>query len=110
MTREHTWLEGLAALMATEWANHDRLFLDSGEGVSRREGIRWGVDMGLKWEQIPNLAALAEEDEEHGEMFLPVLTDFGNGNEERRSIHNARVTASVAARFTLMRERPRIGS
>jgi pyrroloquinoline quinone (PQQ) biosynthesis protein C len=83
ITREHHWLEGLAALMATEWANDDRLFPESGGGVSRREGIRWAEDMGLKWEQIPNLAAHAEADEEHGEMFVPVLVEFGKGSEER---------------------------
>lgn len=83
MTRERAWLEGLAALMATEWANDDRLFPDLGGGVSRREGIRWVEDMGLKWEQIPNLHAHAEADEEHSEMFVPVLAEFGNGNEEK---------------------------
>jgi pyrroloquinoline quinone (PQQ) biosynthesis protein C len=83
MTRERPWLEGLAALMATEWGNDDRLFADLGGGVSRREGIRWVEDMGLKWEQIPNLSAHAEADEAHGEMFVPVLAVFGNGNEQK---------------------------
>lgn len=83
MTRERPWLEGLAALMATEWSGDDRYFPDLGGGVSRREGLRWVEDMGLTWEQIPNLAAHAEADEEHSEMFVPVLAEFGNGNEER---------------------------
>jgi pyrroloquinoline quinone (PQQ) biosynthesis protein C len=83
MTRERPWLEGLAALMATEWGNDDRLFEDLGGGVSRREGIRWVEDMGLQWEQIPNLSAHAEADEAHGEMFVPVLAVFGNGNEQK---------------------------
>ena len=31
----------------------------------------------------PNLAAHAEADEEHGDMFLPVLAEFGSGYEEK---------------------------
>ena len=83
MTRERHWLEGLSALMATEWANDDRYFAELGGGVSRREGVRWLEDMGLKWEQVPNLAAHAEADEDHSELFVPVLAEFGTGNEGR---------------------------
>jgi len=83
MTRERPWLEGLAAMMATEWANDDRLFPNLGGGVTRREGIRWVEDLGLTWEQIPLLWSHAEADEAHGEMFLPALAEFGNGNEEK---------------------------
>ena len=32
---------------------------------------------------LPNLAAHAEADEEHGDMFLPVLAEFGSGYEEK---------------------------
>ena len=69
--------------MATEWANDDRYFAELGGGVSRREGVRWLEDMGLKWEQVPNLAAHAEADEDHSELFVPVLAEFGTGNEGR---------------------------
>jgi hypothetical protein len=72
--------------MATEWGNDDRLFKDVG-GVSRREAAAWMKDLGMKREQIPHLAAHAEADEEHGDMFLPVLAEFGVGHEE--SILNA---------------------
>jgi pyrroloquinoline quinone (PQQ) biosynthesis protein C len=65
ITRERPWLEGLAALMATEWGNDDRLCANLGGGVSRREALRWMEDLGMKWKEIPNLAAHAEADEEH---------------------------------------------
>jgi pyrroloquinoline quinone (PQQ) biosynthesis protein C len=83
ITRERPWLEALGALMATEWGNDDRLFTDLGGGVSRREAVRWMEDLGMKWKEIPNLAAHAEADEEHGDMFLPVLAEFGSGHEEK---------------------------
>jgi pyrroloquinoline quinone (PQQ) biosynthesis protein C len=83
ITRERPWLEGLSALMATEWGNDDRLFADLGGGVSRREAVRWMEDLGMKWKDIPNLAAHSEADEKHGDMFLPVLAEFGNNYEEK---------------------------
>jgi hypothetical protein len=69
--------------MATEWGNDDRLFADLGGGVSRREAVRWMEDLGMKWKDIPNLAAHSEADEKHGDMFLPVLAEFGNNYEEK---------------------------
>jgi pyrroloquinoline quinone (PQQ) biosynthesis protein C len=83
ITLRRPWLEGLGALMATEWGNDDRLFKDAGGGVSRREAISWMEDLGMKREQIPHLEAHSEADEEHGDMFLPVLAEFGGGHEER---------------------------
>ncbi len=83
ITLKCDWLEGLGALMATEWGNDDRLFKESGGGVSRREAIRWMEDLGMNWEKIPHLKAHSEADEEHGDMFLPVLAQFGRGYEEK---------------------------
>jgi hypothetical protein len=40
-------------------------------------------DLGMKWKDIPHLAAHAEADEEHGDAFLPGLAEFGNGDEEK---------------------------
>ena len=69
--------------MATEWGNDDRLFKDAGGGVSRREAIRWMEDLGMNWEKIPHLQAHSEADEVHGDMFLPLLAEFGTGYEEK---------------------------
>jgi pyrroloquinoline quinone (PQQ) biosynthesis protein C len=99
LTRERPWLEGLAALMATEWGNDDRLFPDVG-GVSRREAVRWTEDMGMKREDIPNTAVHAEADERHSDMFLSVLTDFGDGSE-RQILNAARESMELYRVFRL---------
>lgn len=100
ITLKRHWLEGLGALMATEWGNDDRLFRDAGGGVSRREAVSWMEDLGLKREQIPHLAAHAEADEEHGDMFLPALAEFGGGHEER-ILHSARESMELYDLFRL---------
>ena len=54
ITREKSWLEGLAALTVTEWTNDDRLLNDLGGGHSTRMGKRWMEDMGMQWRDMPN--------------------------------------------------------
>ena len=49
MTREKSWLEGLASLTITEWANDDRLLQDLGGGLSSRMAKRWMEDLGFGW-------------------------------------------------------------
>lgn len=98
LCRERHWLEALGALMATEWGNDDRLFADVGGGISRREGVRWVEDLGLAWEDIPNLAVHAEADEEHAEMFVSAVAEFARGPEME-----ARVLAAARESLDLYR-------
>jgi len=82
MTREKSWLEGLASLTITEWANDDRLLQDVGGGLSSRMAKRWMDDLGLGWEQMPKFKVQSQEDEEHSDMFLPDLEKFATGEKE----------------------------
>jgi pyrroloquinoline quinone (PQQ) biosynthesis protein C len=83
MTREKNWLEGLAALTITEWANDDRLLKDVGGGLSSRMAKRWMDDLGFGWEQMPNFKVHSEADEEHSDMFLGDLENFATGEKEQ---------------------------
>ena len=83
MTREKSWLEGIAALTVTEWQNDDRLLGDLGGGHSSRLAKRWMEDLGLDWERMPNFNVHRQADEDHSEMFLPVLSKFAIGEKEK---------------------------
>lgn len=83
MTREKNWLEGLACLTITEWANDDRLLHDLGGGLSSRMAKRWMEDLGFGWEQMPNFKVHSQADEEHSDMFLEDLEKFATGEKER---------------------------
>jgi pyrroloquinoline quinone (PQQ) biosynthesis protein C len=82
MTREKSWLEGLAALTITEWANDDRLLHDLGGGLSSRMAKRWMEDLGLDWDDMPNFKVHSQADEEHSDMFLEDLERFATGEKE----------------------------
>jgi len=82
MTREKSWLEGLAALTITEWANDDRLLSDVGGGLSSRMAKRWMDDLGFGWEKMPNFKVHSQADEEHSDMFLEDLEKFATGEKE----------------------------
>ena len=82
MTREKSWLEGLAAMTITEWNQDDRLLGDLGGGHAARMGQRWIDHLGLSWDDLPNWKAHREADKEHSDMFLPVLAEFGVGEKE----------------------------
>jgi pyrroloquinoline quinone (PQQ) biosynthesis protein C len=83
MTREKSWLEGIAALTVTEWQNDDRLLGDLGGGHSSRLAKRWMEDLGLDWERMPNFNVHRQADEDHSEMFLPFLSKFAIGEKEK---------------------------
>ncbi len=82
MTREKSWLEGLASLTVTEWANDDRLLEDIGGGLSSRMAKRWMDDLGFGWEQMPNFKVHSQADEEHSDMFLADLERYATGEKE----------------------------
>jgi len=82
MTREKSWLEGLASLTITEWANDDRLLSDVGGGLSSRMAKRWMDDLGFGWEKMPNFKVHSQADEEHSDMFLEDLEKFAIGEKE----------------------------
>ena len=82
MTREKSWLEGLAALTITEWANDDRLLHDLGGGLSSRMAKRWMEDLGFGWDDMPNFKVHSQADEEHSDMFLEDLEGFATGEKE----------------------------
>src|SRR5256712_12397439 len=82
MTREKSWLEGLASLTITEWANDDRLLHDLGGGLSSRMAKRWMEDLGFGWDDMPNFKVHSQADEEHSDMFLEDLEGFATGEKE----------------------------
>jgi pyrroloquinoline quinone (PQQ) biosynthesis protein C len=82
MTREKSWVEGLAALTITEWANDDRLLHDFGGGLSSRMAKRWMDDLGLGWADMPNFQVHSQADEEHSDMFLEDLERFATGEKQ----------------------------
>ncbi len=84
MTREKSWLEGLASLTITEWANDDRLLQSVGGGLSSRMAKRWMEDLGFAWEQMPNFKVHSEADEEHSDMFLDDLEKFATGEKQEK--------------------------
>ncbi len=86
MTREKSWIEGLAALTVTEWSNDDRLLADQGGGHSTRMAKRWMEDLGLNWKSLPNFSAHREADEEHSDMFLPFLSEFATAEKEKLAL------------------------
>lgn len=90
MTKNRTWLEGLAAMTITEWNQDDRLLSDLGGGHAYRMGQRWIEHLGLTWDDLPNWKAHREADKEHTDMFLPVLAEFGVGDEEKLVVDAAR--------------------
>ena len=82
MTREKSWIEGLAALTVTEWTNDDRLLKDLGGGHSTRMARRWMEDLGLTMNEMPNFKVHSQADEEHSDMFLGDLERFAAGEKE----------------------------
>lgn len=89
MTKEKSWIEGLAALTITEWCNDDRLLADLGGGQSTRMARRWMEDLGFTWKQMPNLQAHSQADERHSDMFLPFLAEFATGEKEELAVQAA---------------------
>lgn len=90
MTRNKSWIEGLAALTVTEWNNDDRLLRDQGGGHSTRMGKKWQEELGLTWKSMPNYNAHRQADEKHSEMFLPFLERFAVGGNEELALNAAR--------------------
>jgi pyrroloquinoline quinone (PQQ) biosynthesis protein C len=101
MTREKSWIEGLAALTVTEWSNDDRLLADQGGGHSTRMAKRWEQDLGLTRKDMPNFAAHAEADEEHSDMFLPFLAEFATGEKQKFALQAVRESLDL---FAIYRE------
>lgn len=82
ITKNKTWLEGLAAMAITELNQDDRLLGDLGGGHAYRMGQRWVDQLGLTWDDLPNWKAHREADKEHSDMFLPLLAEFASGDKE----------------------------
>ena len=99
MTREKSWLEGLASLTITEWANDDRLLHDVGGGLSSRMAKRWMDDLGFGWEQMPNFKVHSEADEEHSDMFLEDLEKFATGEKETQVYQAAKESMDLLKIF-----------
>ncbi len=90
MTREKSWIEGLAALTVTEWSNDDRLLADIGGGHASRSAKRWMEDLGLTWNDMPNYKVHSQADEDHGAMFLTDLEKFATGDNEALAMRAVR--------------------
>jgi pyrroloquinoline quinone (PQQ) biosynthesis protein C len=99
MTREKSWLEGLASLTITEWANDDRLLQDVGGGLSSRMAKRWMDDLGFTWEQMPNFKVHSQADEEHSDMFLEDFEKFATGEKERLVYQSAQESMELLKIF-----------
>ena len=99
MTREKSWVEGLAALTITEWANDDRLLQDLGGGLSSRMAKRWMEDLGFGWEQMPNFKVHSQADEEHSDMFLEDLEKFATGEKEKLAYQAAKESMDLLKLF-----------
>jgi pyrroloquinoline quinone (PQQ) biosynthesis protein C len=97
ITRAKSWIEGLAALTVTEWANDDRLLSDQGGGHSTRMGKRWMEDLRLGWEDLPNFKVHKEADEDHSDMFLPVLAAFATGEKETLALQAVKESLDLLA-------------
>ena len=90
MTREQSWVEGMAALTVTEWSNDDRLLADQGGGHATRSARRWMEDLGVGWKDMPNYKVHSRADEEHGRMFLDDLEAFATGEREALAMRAVR--------------------
>jgi pyrroloquinoline quinone (PQQ) biosynthesis protein C len=90
MTKNKSWLEGLAAMSATEWNQDDRLLADLGGGHAYRMGQCWIEQLNLTWDDLPNWKAHREADKGHVDMFLPVWEEFGTGENEKLILLAAR--------------------
>ena len=99
ITREKSWIEGLAALTITEWANDDRLLQDIGGGLSSRMAKRWMDDLGFGWEQMPNFKVHSQADEEHSDMFLEDLEKFAIGENEALAYRAAKESMELLKIF-----------
>ena len=99
MTREKSWLEGLASLTITEWANDDRLLYDLGGGLSSRMAKRWMEDLAFGWEDMPNFKVHAQADEEHSDMFLEDLERFATGEQEALAYQAAKESMELLIMF-----------
>jgi pyrroloquinoline quinone (PQQ) biosynthesis protein C len=76
MTREKSWLEGLASLTITEWANDDRLL-----------------------QEMPNFKVHSQADEEHSDMFLEDLERFATGEKEALAYQAAKESMELLTIF-----------
>jgi pyrroloquinoline quinone (PQQ) biosynthesis protein C len=99
ITKEKSWLEGLAAMTITEWCNDDRLLGDLGGGQSTRMAKRWMEDMGFTWKQIPNLQAHSQADEKHSDMFVPFLAEHATGEKEALALRAAKESLDLNAMY-----------
>jgi pyrroloquinoline quinone (PQQ) biosynthesis protein C len=99
MTREKSWIEGLASMTITEWCNDDRLLGDLGGGQSTRMAKKWMDEMGFTWKEIPNLQAHSQADEKHSDMFLPFLEEFATGERENRALQAAQESLDLNVLF-----------
>lgn len=99
ITREKSWIEGMASLTVTEWANDDRLLADQGGGHSTRMAKRWSEDLGLDWGSMPNFSAHREADEEHSDMFLPFLSEFATGEKQEWALRGVKESLDLLAVF-----------
>jgi pyrroloquinoline quinone (PQQ) biosynthesis protein C len=99
MTREKSWLEGLAALTITEWANDDRLLQDVGGGLSSRMAKRWMDDLGFGWEQMPNFRVHSQADEDHSDMFLGDFERYAIGEKEALVYQAAKESIELLTMF-----------
>lgn len=99
ITREKSWVEGLAAMTVTEWCNDDRLLADLGGGQSTRMAKKWMEEMGFTWKEIPNLQAHSKADEKHSDMFLPFLREFASGGMEALALQAAKESLDLNALF-----------
>ena len=99
ITREKSWVEGMAAMTVTEWCNDDRLLADLGGGQSTRMAKKWMEEMGFTWKEIPNLQAHSKADEKHSDMFLPFLSEFATGETEKLAIQAAKESLDLNAIF-----------
>jgi pyrroloquinoline quinone (PQQ) biosynthesis protein C len=99
ITKEKSWLEGLAAMTITEWCNDDRLLGDLGGGQSTRMAKRWMEDMGFTWKQIPNLQAHSQADEKHSDMFVPFLAEHATGETEELALRAAKESLDLNAMY-----------
>ena len=101
LTREKSWIEGLAALTVTEWTNDDRLLGDIGGGHSSRMAQRWIEDLGSKMENLHNFRVHREADEDHSDMFLPFLSEHAVGEKESIAIQAVQESLDL---FAIYRE------
>ncbi|HEY2986568.1 MAG TPA: iron-containing redox enzyme family protein [Candidatus Binatia bacterium] len=99
ITKEKSWLEGLAAMTITEWCNDDRLLGDLGGGQSTRMAKRWMEDMGFTWKEIPNLQAHSQADEKHSDMFVPFLAQYATGEKEALALRAAKESLDLNAMY-----------